>query len=72
MATAEETAIINLTATNADLVATVTTLAGSVSSTIAAAVVVSENAAQVPLAQMLVAHVDTNTAFLSYINGVSA
>jgi len=67
MVTTEE-AIIELQTTNAALIAAVNVSKSSIESSIASAVIVSENAAIEPLISMASKLVDTQTIFINYLN----
>jgi hypothetical protein len=67
MTTALEAAVTTLTTETTALLDTCTALKTDVASDIAAAVVVSENAAQIPLAQVAVNLIDTQTLLVTLI-----
>jgi hypothetical protein len=71
MATPEENAIINLTTQTTALLNAVSASAAATEARISAAVIVSENASQIPLAQMAVVIINTNTRQINQLTGGS-
>jgi hypothetical protein len=71
MATPEEVAIINLTTQTTALLNAVSASAAATEERISAAVIVSENASQIPLAQMAVVIINTNTRQVNQLTGGS-
>jgi len=71
MTVALQTAVDSLTTQTTSLLDTCTSLRDSTSTLISDAVVVSENATQIPLVSIATDIVNTQATFVNYINGVS-
>jgi hypothetical protein len=64
-----ETAVDDLTVQTTTLLGTCTSLKDDTAALIATAVTVSENATQIPLAQVATTIINTQAALIEYING---
>ena len=72
MTLAIQAAVDDLTAQTTDLISICTDLKNDVVVDIAAAVLVSENATQIPLVTMATSIVSTQASFVNFINGAQA
>lgn len=67
--TATEDAIVNLTVQTTNLLDSVNFSKSSLEADIAAAVIASENAAQIPLVTIATSIINTQATFIEYISG---